>query len=80
MPAILATEAKQSFGKLLDAVAKGESFTIFRRSKPVARVVPIESTTVESQFGALVAYADPSNIDHEQGAFADAMETKHAAR
>ena len=80
MPAIPATEAKQSFGKILDEVMRGESYTVFRRSKPVARIVPIGSAATESQFGALAAYADANKIEQEEGAFLRAMEEKHEAR
>lgn len=79
MPAVLATEAKQSFGKILDGVIRGESYTVFRRSKPVARIVPIQSSASESQFGALAAYADVNKIYQEGDAFPAAMGEKHAA-
>lgn len=80
MPAIPATEAKKSFGKVLDDVQRGKSYTVFRRSKPVARIVPIQSNASESQFGALADYADTSKINREGEAFRDAMGEKHAAR
>ena len=80
MPAILATEAKQSFGRVLEGVSRGESYTVFRRSKPVARIVPIQSGTTQSQFGALAAYADAEKRELEGNAFAQAMEAKHGTR
>lgn len=41
MPEIKATEASRNFADLLDAVEhRGESFTIVRRGKPVARLEP----------------------------------------
>ena len=80
MPAILATEAKRSFGSVLDRVAAGETYTIMRRNKPVARIVPVDFPQAGSQFGALSEFADPGRRSKEAGAFAKAMETKHADR
>ena len=80
MPAILATEAKRSFGNVLDRVASGETYTILGRNKPVARIVPIDFPQAGSQFGALSEFADPDRLKHEEDAFARAMEAKHAGR
>ena len=80
MPTILATEAKRTFGSVLERVSHGEAYTVVRRGKPVARIVPIEYRTPESQFGALAAYADPERREREADAFARAMEAKHGAR
>ena len=80
MPAILATEAKRSFGSVLDRVSRGEAYTVVRRGKPVARIVPMDYHAPESQFGTLAAYADAERREREEGAFAQAMEAKHAGR
>jgi len=40
--AITASEANQRFSQLLREVARGESFTVTSRGRPVARVVPID--------------------------------------
>lgn len=41
MDRIGAHEAKTHLSRLLDRVARGESLTITRRGKPVARLVPV---------------------------------------
>ena len=38
-----AYEAKTHLPRLLDRVSRGESLTITRRGRPVARLVPVES-------------------------------------
>lgn len=43
MELIGAFEAKTHLPRLLDRVARGESLTITRHGKPVARLVPVES-------------------------------------
>ena len=80
MPTILATDAKRTFGNVLDHVTRGEAYTVVRRGSPVARIVPIDYQPQPSQFGALAAYADPERRALEDGAFAAAMEAKHGAR
>jgi prevent-host-death family protein len=40
--AISASEANQHFSELLRDVAKGESFTVMSRGRPVARVLPVD--------------------------------------
>ena len=40
MSTVTAFEAKTRFGELLDRVAKGEEIIITRHEKPVARIVP----------------------------------------
>jgi prevent-host-death family protein len=42
MREIVAFEAKNKFGHLLDEVEHGEEIVITRRGKPVARVVPAQ--------------------------------------
>ena len=41
MEPISATEVNRHLGQLLDRVARGESLTITRHGKPVARLVPV---------------------------------------
>ena len=43
MDSIGAYEAKTHLPRLLDRVARGESMTITRHGKPVARLVPVSS-------------------------------------
>lgn len=40
MREIIATEAKITFGSLLDLVQKGEEVVITRHGKPIARLIP----------------------------------------
>ena len=74
-------EAKASLSELVSRVeGSGEPFVIMRYNKPAAMVVPIptdENLTSKAR-GFLAAYADPALADEEQGAFARAMEAKHA--
>ena len=39
-----ASEARTHFSRLLDAVERGEAFTITRRGRPVARLMPAAPT------------------------------------
>ena len=80
MTTILATEAKRTFGSVLDCVSQGETYTVMRRGKPVARIVPMDYLRQESQFGALASFADPDKRELEADAFAQAMGAKHGAR
>ncbi len=41
MDQIGATEARRHLSRLLDRVAQGESLTVTRHGKPVARLVPV---------------------------------------
>ena len=41
MPDVSATEAARNFADLLDAVERGEEFTIIRRGRAVAHVGPV---------------------------------------
>ncbi len=41
MTDITATEAARNFADVLDAVERGEQFTIVRRGKPVAHLEPV---------------------------------------
>lgn len=80
MPAILATEAKRTFGSVLDHVSRGDVYTVMRRGKPVARIVPMDYGSQNGQFGALASFADTQKQSLEADAFARAMEAKHGAR
>jgi prevent-host-death family protein len=53
METIGAFEAKTHLSSLLERVAHGESFTISRHGKPVARLVPIEPDDVASRRAAV---------------------------
>jgi prevent-host-death family protein len=48
MSTVTALEAKTRFGELLDRVARGEEIVITRHDKPVARIVPEGSESLES--------------------------------
>ena len=45
MQTVDSSEAKTHLPRLLERVAQGESLTITRHGRPVARLVPIENTT-----------------------------------
>lgn len=47
-----AYEAKTKLSALLDRVEKGESLTITRNGKPVARLVPAEAAVPAAKLGA----------------------------
>jgi prevent-host-death family protein len=47
MSTVTALEAKTRFGELLDRVARGEEIVITRHDKPVARIVPEGSRSLE---------------------------------
>lgn len=46
MDSVGANEAKTHLARLLDRVARGETLTITRRGRPVARLVPVEDDAV----------------------------------
>jgi len=48
-----AFEAKTHLSRLLEAVAQGETITITKRNRPVARLVPPESTDRERAAAAV---------------------------
>ena len=56
--AISATEANQRFSELLREVAKGESFTVTSRGRPVARVVPVEHEDQRRKIERLLDYVE----------------------
>lgn len=53
MDTVGAFEAKTHLSALLERVAQGETFTITRHGKPVARLVPIDQRDPE-QIGAAI--------------------------
>lgn len=53
MDTVGAFEAKTHLSSLLERVAQGETFTITRHGKPVARLVPIDQRDPE-QIGAAI--------------------------
>ena len=54
--AISATEANQRFSELLRDVAKGASFTVTSRGRPVARVIPVEQEDQKRNIERLLEY------------------------
>ena len=52
MEPISATEVNRHLGQLLDRVARGESLTITRHGKPVARLVPVTGERDRAQEAA----------------------------
>ncbi len=53
MDTIGAFEAKTHLSSLLERVARGESFTITRHGKPVARLVPAQQREPERTMAAI---------------------------
>ncbi len=47
-------EAKTHLPQLLERVAKGEEFTITKHGKPIARLVPLQSTMAKPDVRAAV--------------------------
>jgi prevent-host-death family protein len=54
MQTVSAFEAKTHMGKLLDRVAAGEEIIITRHDKPVARIVPEGTASLESVREAVI--------------------------
>ena len=54
--AISASEANQRFSEMLREVAKGESFTVTSRGRPVARVIPVEDEDQRHKIERLLDY------------------------
>ena len=52
MDQIGATEARRHLSRLLDRVAQGESLTVTRHGKPVARLVPVTNDRERAQQAA----------------------------
>ena len=49
MPSVSVLEAKKNFSKLLQRVAAGEQIVISNRGVPVARLIPVSSSTAWSR-------------------------------
>jgi prevent-host-death family protein len=56
--AISATEANQRFSELLRDVARGESFTVTSRGRPVARVIPVEHEDEQRKIERLLEFVE----------------------
>jgi prevent-host-death family protein len=57
MKTIQASEAKTHFLRILDKVARGESVTVTRHGKPIARIVPADLSSDERREQAEQAIA-----------------------
>jgi prevent-host-death family protein len=57
-------ELREQFPKYIDAIAKGQSFTVVKRSKPIFQINPI------SDVGSWLTIVDFTEID-KRGVFAD---------
>ena len=64
MDSVGAFEAKTHLPRLLDRVARGESVTITRHGRPVARLVPVEDSDRDRANRAMHAYLPPHMQDH----------------
>jgi len=53
---ITASEANQRFSEMLRDVAKGESFTVTSRGRPVARVIPVDQEDQRRKIKELLEY------------------------
>ena len=58
-------EAKTQLPRLLDSVERGETITITRHGKPVARLVPVRARrmTVEEAIQAMRAFREEHSLD-----------------
>ncbi len=70
-----AYEAKTHLPKLLDRVARGESLTITRHGKPVARLVPMASS--REQVERAVARIENRRRHLKGASMAELMKTVH---
>jgi prevent-host-death family protein len=68
-----AREAKAKFAELLQSAERGESVTITRHGKPVARIVPIESGSEDAEREAnrrfiehLLTFPGPLEIEKDR--------------
>jgi prevent-host-death family protein len=68
-------EAKTHLSRLLDRVAGGETITIAKAGKPVARIVPLDSApTAERRLGFLRGrFQVPDDFDRMGDEIADAF-------
>ena len=51
-------ELRQNFPKLVDRLEVGNSFVLFHRSKPIARIMPYQDTS-ENQIRSLRFWSNP---------------------
>ena len=58
-------EAKTQLPRLLDSVERGETITITRHGKPVARLVPVRTNrmTVDEAIQAMRAFGEEHSLD-----------------
>ncbi len=64
-------ELRKNLGKLLESLERREVVTLFRRGKPIARIVPVESSErcSASKHPAFGMWADRSEMDDVAGKF-----------
>ncbi len=75
MSRIGASKARRHLPRLLDRVARGESLTITRHGKPVARLVPVAADRERAQQAAARIVARRRHL--ERVPLADLMATIH---
>jgi prevent-host-death family protein len=63
-----AFEAKTKLAELLDKVEAGESVTITRRGKEVARLVAVESADEQARLRALIEEIKRTRVGKDRGA------------
>jgi prevent-host-death family protein len=56
--AISASEANQRFSELLREVGQGDSFVVISRGRPVARVVPVDTSAKQKSTRRLLDFVD----------------------
>lgn len=54
--AISASEANQHFSEMLRDVQQGEEFVVMSRGRPVARVIPVQTSPDLSSIQSLLSY------------------------
>jgi prevent-host-death family protein len=62
--AISASEANQHFSELLRDVAKGQSFTVMSRGRPVARVLPVDRQQERRSVERLLTFVTALPVRH----------------
>jgi prevent-host-death family protein len=61
-------EAKTKLAELLDKVEAGETVTITRRGRPVARLIPVRSEDEQERLRALVEEIKRTRVGRDRGA------------
>ena len=56
--AITASDANQHFSEMLRDVQRGEAFVVTSRGRPVARVVPVDTSTRKADVDSLLLFLD----------------------